>query len=41
MLAFIGVVDVAVVPAEGLAMGPQAKDAAIAHALAGIPAISA
>ncbi len=41
LLAFIGVVDVTVVRAEGLAMGPQAKDAAISHALADIAAISA
>jgi len=41
LLAFIGVVDVTVVRAEGLAMGPEAKDAAIARALADIAAISA
>ena len=41
LLAFIGIVDVTVVRAEGLALGPQAKDAAIAHALADIAAISA
>jgi FMN-dependent NADH-azoreductase len=41
LLAFIGVVDVTVVRAEGLAMGPQAKDAAISQALADIAAISA
>jgi FMN-dependent NADH-azoreductase len=41
LLAFIGVVDVTVVRAEGLAMGPQAKDTAIARALADIAAISA
>jgi FMN-dependent NADH-azoreductase len=40
LLAFIGIVDVTVVRAEGLALGPQAKDAAIAHALADIAAIS-
>ena len=39
LLTFIGVVDVTVVRAEGLAMGPQAKDAAIARALSDIAAI--
>ena len=41
LLAFLGVVDVTVVRAEGLAMGSQAKDAAISRAFADIAAISA
>lgn len=41
LLAFLGVVDVTVVRAEGLAMGPQAKDEAISLAFADIAAISA
>jgi FMN-dependent NADH-azoreductase len=41
LLAFLGVVDVTVVRAEGLALGAQAKDAAISQALADIAALSA
>lgn len=41
LLAFLGVVDVTVVRAEGLALGEQAKDAAISQALADIAALSA
>ena len=41
LLAFLGVVDVTVVRAEGLAQGAQAKDAAISQALADIAALSA
>lgn len=41
LLAFLGVVDVTVVRAEGLALGAQAKDAAIAQALADVAALSA
>lgn len=41
LLSFIGVVDVTVVRAEGLALSAQAKDAALANALANIAAISA
>jgi FMN-dependent NADH-azoreductase len=41
LLAFLGVTDVTVVRAEGIAMGPEAKDAAVARALADIAAISA
>jgi len=40
LLAFLGVVDVMVVRAEGLALGAQAKDAAIAQALADVAALS-
>ena len=40
LLAFLGVVDVTVVRAEGLALGAQAKDAAISQALADIAALS-
>lgn len=40
LLAFLGVVDVTVVRAEGLALGAQAKDAAITRALADIAAFS-
>jgi FMN-dependent NADH-azoreductase len=32
VLAFIGLTDVTVVRAEGLALGPQARDAALARA---------
>jgi FMN-dependent NADH-azoreductase len=39
LLAFLGVVDVSVVRAEGLALGQQAKDAAISQALADIAAL--
>ncbi|KQV85727.1 FMN-dependent NADH-azoreductase [Pelomonas sp. Root1237] len=41
LLAFLGVTDVKVVRAEGIAFGPQAKDAAIAKALQDIEAIAA
>ena len=41
LLAFLGVVDLTVVRAEGLALGAQAKDAAISRALADIAALSA
>ena len=41
LLALLGVVDVTVVRAEGLALGAQAKDAAISQALADIAALSA
>jgi FMN-dependent NADH-azoreductase len=41
LLALLGVVDVTVVRAEGLALGAQAKDAAISQALADIAAFSA
>ena len=41
VLALLGVVDVTVVRAEGLALGAQAKDAAISQALADIAALSA
>jgi FMN-dependent NADH-azoreductase len=41
LLAFIGVTDVKVVRAEGIAFGREAKEAAIAHALEDIAAIAA
>jgi FMN-dependent NADH-azoreductase len=41
LLAFLGITDVTVVRAEGIAMGPEAKKAAVAEALADIAAISA
>ena len=41
LLAFLGVIDVTVVRAEGLALGAQAKDAAISQALTDIAALSA
>jgi FMN-dependent NADH-azoreductase len=41
LLAFLGVTDVKVVRAEGMAFGPEAKEAAIAHALEDIAAIAA
>jgi len=41
LLAFLGVTDVKVVRAEGIAFGPQARDAAIAQALQDIEAIAA
>jgi len=41
LLAFIGVTDVKVVRAEGIAFGPEAKEAAMAHALEDIAAIAA
>ena len=41
LLAFLGVVDVTVVRAEGLALSAQAKDAAISQALADIAALPA
>lgn len=40
LLAFLGVTDVEVVRAEGIAFGPEAKDAAIARALENIAAIT-
>lgn len=41
LLAFLGISDVTVVRAEGVAMGPEAKDAAVERALADIAAIAA
>lgn len=41
LLAFLGVTDVQVVRAEGIAFGPEAKEAAITKALEGIAAIAA
>jgi FMN-dependent NADH-azoreductase len=41
LLAFLGVTDVQVVRAEGIAFGPEVKAAAIAHALEDIAAIEA
>jgi FMN-dependent NADH-azoreductase len=41
LLNFLGVTDVTVVRAEGLAFGPEAKQAAIANALKDIAAIEA
>ena len=41
LLAFLGVTDVEVVRAEGLAFGPEAKDASVASALENIAAIAA
>jgi FMN-dependent NADH-azoreductase len=41
LLNFLGVTDVTVVRAEGLAFGPEAKEAAIANALKDIAAIEA
>jgi len=41
LLAFLGVVDVTVVRAEGVALSEQAKDAAISQALADIAVLSA
>jgi len=41
LLAFLGVVDVTIVRAEGLAMGPQAAEAAVSRALADIAALAA
>jgi FMN-dependent NADH-azoreductase len=41
LLAFLGITDVTVMRAEGIAMGPEAKKAAVAEALADIAAISA
>lgn len=41
VLALLGVVDVTVIRAEGLALGAQAKDAAISQALADIAALPA
>jgi FMN-dependent NADH-azoreductase len=41
LLAFLGVTDVTIVRAEGIAFGPEAKDAAIAKALQDIKAIAA
>jgi FMN-dependent NADH-azoreductase len=41
LLAFLGVTNVEVVRAEGIAFGPEAKDAAVARALKGIAAIAA
>lgn len=40
LLGFLGVIDVTVVRAEGLALGAQAKDSAISQALADIAALS-
>jgi FMN-dependent NADH-azoreductase len=41
VLAFLGVTDVTVVRAEGIATGPEAKEAAVARALEDIAAITA
>lgn len=41
LLSFLGVTDVKVVRAEGLAFGPEAKEAAVASALEDIAAITA
>ncbi|WP_367850240.1 FMN-dependent NADH-azoreductase [Rhodoferax sp. WC2427] len=41
LLSFLGVTDVTVVRAEGIAFGPEAKEAAVARALADIAAITA
>ena len=41
VLGFLGVTDVTVVRAEGVAVGPEAKAAAMAHALEDIAAITA
>jgi FMN-dependent NADH-azoreductase len=41
LLAFLGVTDVSVVRAEGIALGPDAREAAIAGALHDIAAITA
>ena len=41
LLAFLGVTDVRVVRAEGLAVGPEARSAAVARALDDIAAIAA
>jgi FMN-dependent NADH-azoreductase len=41
LLAFLGVTDVTVVRAEGVGAGPQAREAAVAQALAEIAAIPA
>lgn len=41
LLNFLGVTDVTVVRGEGLAFGPEAKEAAIANALKDIAAIEA
>ncbi len=41
LLAFLGVTDVTVVRAEGMALGPEAKEAAVARALEEIAAIAA
>jgi hypothetical protein len=41
LLAFLGVTNVEVVRAEGVASGPDAKDAAVARALEDIAAIAA
>ncbi|VEA65946.1 FMN-dependent NADH-azoreductase [Serratia plymuthica] len=41
LLAFLGVTDVTVVRAEGIAFGPEAKEAAVARALESIAAITA
>jgi FMN-dependent NADH-azoreductase len=41
LLAFLGVTDVKVVRAEGIALGPEAKEAAVTRALEDIAAIAA
>lgn len=41
LLAFLGVTDVTIVRAEGLAIGPEAKEAAVTRALEDIAAIAA
>ena len=41
LLAFLGVTDVTIVRAEGIAFGPDAKEAAVTRALAEIEAIAA
>ena len=41
LLAFLGVTDVTIVRAEGIALGPDAREAAIARALEDVAAIAA
>ena len=41
LLAFLGITDVTVVRAEGIAMSPEAKEAAVARALEEVAAIAA
>jgi FMN-dependent NADH-azoreductase len=38
VFAFIGIEDVEIVRAEGLALGPEQRDAAVRAALASVPA---
>jgi len=41
LLAFLGMTDTTVVRAEGLALGPDARQAAVAQALQDIAALAA